>query len=898
MNPSPRRKNHHYRREKVGQSSNAAFNCDNNSYNGGNNGCDVGNGNDGVNTSNNSNASSTTHKGQARNGAATSSFLASLPSRHRKKRRQSTMFRSQKKVKSTNSTNTSTTSITSASVVSSGSTNSHSTSTSSVANKDSSTRSANPTSRSAKQTDRNVNMPLHTTVAKVDTAVESNNDSRFSASKTKIPMKNSKESIRKAKEHDLLVANVCSSLNSLSQSQLKIENNHNNDFSLVFSSSESESQIQQFLQQQQNHQSESDADEAHMNNLELPQSDEVETANTTKSPTSKNTNCNNNRRNSNGNDYSDRHTEINTMNLTTQLQQLISSHIAPQMQSLQTQLQEYKDENKTLKQQQEKQKEGQVKSIKALTQSYERRIKNQENECRSLQRQVHNLQNIVNQKDQEIENMTEKVRIYSTNLKEYKDQITCWLEKAGFQLHTTGENSNRTFVISRVVKWEVMPPPSLLNISPLDETYRETNTATIASSSSYIGTPLRKNQRENEPESYSRENLKPARKDNDVADAYDQNIGQEVVSFENEKKYSSISRRTAKLTDTVKKSPTNRKSENDQQNSSVEKFDAKSPLNSSSSSKAFSIKKVNNEKTKNDRPSLSKLKYNGGDQQQQHQQKQQHNIKFEVRINDDDSVSSDEDEETQKEISDTQQDETNVSEIFDFSPAICSKKTPLPPKKDSMPRFVTPATTRSNKNSEASLKRVRLKKNCDVKDTDEVIVKKEETSDELPRSIFSDHNTTELRKNKSSGIKQKFEANLRNQKFCAPAKEVSYESKQIGVPNDPMLNTPLDRTVRKVKEKGNNEQKNKFKYQEVVRGKKARQALRGHSCEECDKFIKAIYDHPGGEVFSEHMFTRCSRHRSEHTPPKTPLDFWDLDFIDERKPVEKSDSQSQKFDEV
>lgn len=74
-----------------------------------------------------------------------------------------------------------------------------------------------------------------------------------------------------------------------------------------------------------------------------------------------------------------------------------------------------------------------------------------------------------------------------------------------------------------------------------------------------------------------------------------------------------------------------------------------------------------------------------------------------------------------------------------------------------------------------------------------------------------------------------------------------------------------------------------YKYQEVVRGRKERQALPGHDCEECRGFLDAVCNAPGGEVFDKGQLVReCSRHRARHTPPETPDGFWELSFADER----------------
>ena len=72
-----------------------------------------------------------------------------------------------------------------------------------------------------------------------------------------------------------------------------------------------------------------------------------------------------------------------------------------------------------------------------------------------------------------------------------------------------------------------------------------------------------------------------------------------------------------------------------------------------------------------------------------------------------------------------------------------------------------------------------------------------------------------------------------------------------------------------------------YKYCEVVRKKDERRALPGRVCPECNGFFDAVCDN---DVFNKDDFVGlCSRHRSRHTPPQTPDNFWDLSFIDEKR---------------
>jgi hypothetical protein len=73
-----------------------------------------------------------------------------------------------------------------------------------------------------------------------------------------------------------------------------------------------------------------------------------------------------------------------------------------------------------------------------------------------------------------------------------------------------------------------------------------------------------------------------------------------------------------------------------------------------------------------------------------------------------------------------------------------------------------------------------------------------------------------------------------------------------------------------------------FKYIEVVRKKSEREALNGYDCPDCVAFVNAVMSGNGANVFNRDDFLRCSRHRSRHTPPQTPEDYWELSFADEK----------------
>jgi hypothetical protein len=74
-----------------------------------------------------------------------------------------------------------------------------------------------------------------------------------------------------------------------------------------------------------------------------------------------------------------------------------------------------------------------------------------------------------------------------------------------------------------------------------------------------------------------------------------------------------------------------------------------------------------------------------------------------------------------------------------------------------------------------------------------------------------------------------------------------------------------------------------FQYQEVVRGKAAREGLNGYQCKECGDFFDAVFGGEGAKFYNRCDFVSCSRHRARHTPPSTPDGFWNLSFADEQE---------------
>jgi hypothetical protein len=74
-------------------------------------------------------------------------------------------------------------------------------------------------------------------------------------------------------------------------------------------------------------------------------------------------------------------------------------------------------------------------------------------------------------------------------------------------------------------------------------------------------------------------------------------------------------------------------------------------------------------------------------------------------------------------------------------------------------------------------------------------------------------------------------------------------------------------------------QQTDYPYKETVRCHAVRKGLPCHDCQDCRKFFDTLKD--TGHEFSQDPL-QFSRHRSRFEPTETPVDFWELDFIDER----------------
>ena len=81
----------------------------------------------------------------------------------------------------------------------------------------------------------------------------------------------------------------------------------------------------------------------------------------------------------------------------------------------------------------------------------------------------------------------------------------------------------------------------------------------------------------------------------------------------------------------------------------------------------------------------------------------------------------------------------------------------------------------------------------------------------------------------------------------------------------------------------NNDNSSSYEYEEVVRGKEAREGLIGNECKECAVFFdEVVLQGDGAKCYDRDELLRCNRHRARRTPPQTPEDFWELSFRDEK----------------
>ena len=75
-----------------------------------------------------------------------------------------------------------------------------------------------------------------------------------------------------------------------------------------------------------------------------------------------------------------------------------------------------------------------------------------------------------------------------------------------------------------------------------------------------------------------------------------------------------------------------------------------------------------------------------------------------------------------------------------------------------------------------------------------------------------------------------------------------------------------------------------YAYKETVRCKAVRQGLQCYDCPECRLFYEVLRK-TGHEVPEdvENPTAQFGRHRARFAPSETPVDFWELDFVDEQK---------------
>jgi DNA repair protein endonuclease SAE2/CtIP C-terminus len=88
-------------------------------------------------------------------------------------------------------------------------------------------------------------------------------------------------------------------------------------------------------------------------------------------------------------------------------------------------------------------------------------------------------------------------------------------------------------------------------------------------------------------------------------------------------------------------------------------------------------------------------------------------------------------------------------------------------------------------------------------------------------------------------------------------------------------------------------QQPEYKYHEVVRCKDKRNALPCYDCPDCREFYEYLRK-TGHEFEKFDAPIDYSRHRSRFTPPETPDDFWEIDFIDEKRAADKAATEARR----
>jgi hypothetical protein len=115
--------------------------------------------------------------------------------------------------------------------------------------------------------------------------------------------------------------------------------------------------------------------------------------------------------------------------------------------------------------------------------------------------------------------------------------------------------------------------------------------------------------------------------------------------------------------------------------------------------------------------------------------------------------------------------------------------------------------------------------------------------------------------------------------FSSQTKEKKKRSK-LKLQRDPSLPSS-DKSILKNQKDSLPKNPSSFKYKEVVRGKNAREVLKGFDCERCGGFFNAVLEGKGSDVYNRNdLICKCSRHRSKWSPDKTPQDFWEMSFAD------------------
>lgn len=575
------------------------------------------------------------------------------------------------------------------------------------------------------------------------------------------------------------------------------------------------------------------------------------------------------------------------------------------------QLQYYKNEIKRCrsKLKQQEQEQQTQKSIK----EYESKMINCQNENKSLRRQVMKLQQLVIEKDrtaQQLERLSKQLYVY-------RDQMFTWLNSLGFTFdidERTGEISRSSFV--KRVKWILPAPPPIIedrkdctNIDDGNDHYDNGDDYNLMSSM----TSGRGNVHHERESEYDQSKIPNDNMMKSPLDATRVSMDDRYLSST-----SSTSTRTNQLTHQLNtndrhedthssRTRHDKVTEEEVEEKEVQEDESQSTSIKASKSTDIAKKKPrhvrnmsmssSSKSVKNDDPNkaFSVTKINHDDQQ--YERLQPRKLDYVNRRNHEMASSSSTpalDQNKRIHIKKEDQGSHSLKQPTSTDTTVVKRKSTSTPwsKDGETKRCVTPGSMKSKANIESSSTKsggssppamdVRSSKREVSRDDNKSNRKRAAQKPFLPnQGKKKNKKVFPIRDVSNNKVDHELASTKSN--FCQPIDESSSTAPtNEGRPN-------FRGGVRSsIKQK-----KKAIRFQEVVRGKKARELLRGFSCPECDAFLDAVCNHAGGEVFDRNVLeSKCSRHRALYSPPKTPDGFWDLSFVDERNQADDNDDDN------